>query len=296
MLDEVRCRQALSEAFPGLDLRSVRYFNAGWDCELWEINNDLLFRFPLRQECAGPLSVEARLLPELALHVSLAMPAPLYYSDGVAAFPLPFFAYRKLPGVGMHLAELTSGQLANVAQQLANFLSELHTFPAERAAALGVNAKTSAEWRERFVRLRARVQIEVSSLLAADEADRLEAFWQRFLARHDYFVFAPALIHGDLAPEHVLIDANGSVSGIMDFGDARVGDPALDFAGFDASLRGLVASRYRRAPDPTLNERAEIYRTIISPLNYLLFGQERRERSLIDEGLQRLRQSLAVSR
>jgi hypothetical protein len=80
---------------------------------------------------------------------------------------------------------------------------------------------------------------------------------------------------------------------VIDFGDARVGDPALDFAGFDAPLRTRVAARYAGPADPTMLDRAAIYRDTISPLNYILFGQEHDARSLIEEGLERLRSTLA---
>jgi aminoglycoside phosphotransferase (APT) family kinase protein len=35
------------------------------------------------------------------------------------------------------------------------------------------------------------------------------------------------LVHRDLTPEHVLVDARGSVVGLIDFEDATVGDPAI---------------------------------------------------------------------
>ena len=40
---------------------------------------------------------------------------------------------------------------------------------------------------------------------------------------------SPHLLHGDWLPEHVLVD-DSSVTGIIDFGGARSGDPAYDFA------------------------------------------------------------------
>jgi aminoglycoside phosphotransferase (APT) family kinase protein len=39
----------------------------------------------------------------------------------------------------------------------------------------------------------------------------------------------PTLIHGDLGPEHLRV-RNGRLVGVIDWGDARVGDPALDYA------------------------------------------------------------------
>ena len=56
---------------------------------------------------------------------------------------------------------------------------------------------------------------------------------------------APVLCHGDIAPEHILVDeAGGRVLGLIDFGDLLVGDPAIDLAGVcylggDAALARL---------------------------------------------------------
>lgn len=122
MLDEARCRQAIAEAFPSLEIRSLRYFAAGWDYELWELNGGQLFRFPLREECAAPLRVESRLLPELARHVSVAVPRPEYVSGGVASFPRPFFAYRKLAGVPLVEARPSDEALRSIAGQVGRFL------------------------------------------------------------------------------------------------------------------------------------------------------------------------------
>jgi aminoglycoside 2''-phosphotransferase len=39
--------------------------------------------------------------------------------------------------------------------------------------------------------------------------------------------YHPALLHGDLSPDHILDDATADrLTGIIDFGDACLGDPA----------------------------------------------------------------------
>jgi aminoglycoside 2''-phosphotransferase len=43
--------------------------------------------------------------------------------------------------------------------------------------------------------------------------------------------YEPVMVHGDLAPYHILVDpTSGSISGILDFGVAGLGDPAVDLA------------------------------------------------------------------
>jgi aminoglycoside phosphotransferase (APT) family kinase protein len=43
--------------------------------------------------------------------------------------------------------------------------------------------------------------------------------------------FTPPLVHGDLLPEHLLV-RDGRLAGVIDWGDARIGDPALDYTWF----------------------------------------------------------------
>lgn len=38
----------------------------------------------------------------------------------------------------------------------------------------------------------------------------------------------PVLLHGDIEPDHLFVDGE-SISGIIDFGDAKIGDPLYDF-------------------------------------------------------------------
>jgi aminoglycoside phosphotransferase (APT) family kinase protein len=69
--------------------------------------------------------------------------------------------------------------------------------------------------------------------------------------------FQPALLHADLGPEHLIV-RDGRLAGVIDWGDMRVGDPALDyawllngpFAGWDvdADLRRRARFYHRLTP------------------------------------------------
>jgi aminoglycoside phosphotransferase (APT) family kinase protein len=62
-------------------------------------------------------------------------------------------------------------------------------------------------------------------LLDADERAHGEAL----LAEVETITgFRPALTHSDLGPTHLLV-RDGRLAGVIDWGDARVGDPAIDY-------------------------------------------------------------------
>merc|ERR1712228_443984 len=57
------------------------------------------------------------------------------------------------------------------------------------------------------------------------------------------------LVHGDLHEKHVLFDANGKVSGVIDWTDMRVSDIAMEFRYFWAKSRSAtikIVSEYKK--------------------------------------------------
>ncbi|MCH7704450.1 MAG: phosphotransferase [Planctomycetes bacterium] len=206
MLDEEQFRNVVAECAPELTLTSARAFAEGWDFELWEANGELLFRFPKRPECAEALVIEAKLLRELAPALKTPIPQPVHVTDGVDAFPLPFFSYRRLPGEPLR----TVPERGDVAAQTGAFLYELHRFPAQRATELGVQAFTAQSWRDDYAAFRERTASEVTSLLAPDEQQAVAKFWDGFLNDDGNFQFTPVLIHADLGLEHLLVNDDRS--------------------------------------------------------------------------------------
>ncbi len=292
MLDEARCRQAIAEAFPQLRVDSLRYFAAGWDYEMWEINAELLFRFPLRQECADRLPVEARLLAALANRTSTAIPHPLFVSDGTPALPQPFFGYRKLPGVPLEEASLPAKATRSIAAQVGRFLRELHSFPPQRAAALGVPVFSPEGWRQHYVELYDKVRPLVLPLLTASEAAAVESFWRDLLASAELFQFSPALIHRDLDEAHVLVEGE-RIAGVIDFADACVADPAFDFTGWegDSRKRALAAYGRPRQERERLSAHADTYRKI-SPFHAVIYGAEDNHPEWVQRGVDEIRMRL----
>ena len=78
---------------------------------------------------------------------------------------------------------------------------------------------------------------ELEFRLTPLELQRVDEWWQAFLRAAERWSFSPVLTHNDFGPSHVLIQPETlTVSGVIDFGDAVAGDPAID-------LRLLIAWR-----------------------------------------------------
>lgn len=208
----------------------------GWDSVVVDVGGEWIVRVPRREQVRETLATEVRLLPELEPVLPARIPRFAHVSEGAVA-------YRKLPGAPIDPASPELGA------QVGRFLAALHAFPAERARELGV---PEPPWRETYERFTREV------LSAAELGPVAEAMVEGFLADDENFAFAPTLIHADLGPGHLLADG-GELAGVIDWGDVRIGDPALDFAWLlQQPFAGAVLESYG-GRDPRLPERALFY-------------------------------------
>lgn len=103
------------------------------------------------------------------------------------------------------------------------------------------------------------------------------------------------LVHGDLGPHHVLYDG-GRITGVIDWSDARVGDPALDLAwvlyGTSEEFAESLATTYG-ATDDELVRALAWYR--LGPWYEVLWGLGPGGQEFIDSGLEGIVARLAES-
>jgi aminoglycoside 2''-phosphotransferase len=113
--------------------------------------------------------------------------------------------------------------------------------------------------------------------------------WEGFLDTEENFQFKPLLIHGDLGVEHILVDPDlDCLVGVIDWGDARVGDPALDFTGLlvscGAKFVRQVLESYAAPLDGRFWERMAFYQDVI-PFHYMHYGLKISDGRFFAEGL-----------
>lgn len=107
---------------------------------------------------------------------------------------------------------------------LAKALAALHGIPVEEARAAGFPVLTPEEVRAKAAADLDRVGREIG---IPPEKERR---WREWLDADALWPPFCALIHGDLYVGHVLVTPEGELSGVIDWTEARVSDPALDFS------------------------------------------------------------------
>src|SRR6266581_4484040 len=82
--------------FPPIAVQTALPITRGWDSFVLEVNGELIFRFPMRDDVVAYLQKELHLLPVLEQALSTPIPHFEYIGHGDANYPYMFVGYRKL--------------------------------------------------------------------------------------------------------------------------------------------------------------------------------------------------------
>jgi aminoglycoside phosphotransferase (APT) family kinase protein len=227
VIDEALVRELVSDQFPELDASSARLLGEGWDNAVWVVEETWAFRFPRRQIAIPGVRRELVVLPTLAPLLSIPIPVPTFVGQQSERFQWPFFGTRLLPGNEIADAELSDEARAAVGVELGRFLRELHA-PELRALvdpedALPVDPLGRADMDKRAPMARKNLgELESTGAWPGNPSvERVLEHASRLAPRERVFV------HGDLHLRHVLVE-NGSLAGVIDWGDCCTGDPSID--------------------------------------------------------------------
>jgi len=223
-------RAAVAEQFPALRIDTLTYLGEAKDHVVCLANGQLVFRFPKRPEAEQKLRMEIQLLPELA--PTLPLPIPQYNHIARApgrAFPRVFAGYPLLAGHPLTDYIPAIWDTPWWAPAVGTFVTALHRFPVARARQLGVPSGTAKAWRSRYQNLYHGVQEKVYPLITHRQQAAIRRYFEDFLDNPRHFEWEPVLLHHDIYSGHILLDVDSrQVTGIIDFSDCEIGDPAVD--------------------------------------------------------------------
>ncbi len=212
-------RQLLKSQLPALAHLSLTHVASGWDNVMFRLGDEYVIRLP-RRAAAAPLLLKEQLwLPLLQPHLSLPIPAPIFKCLPDADYPWPWSVLPWLEGEAADVSPPHRDQ----GTALAQFFHTLHMpapHDAPHNAVRGVPLRTrETVARERITRLREKTSL-VTPLIE-------HLLYEAIAAPID---MPPTWIHGDLHARNVLVNAQGTICGVIDWGDMCAGDRATDLA------------------------------------------------------------------
>jgi macrolide phosphotransferase len=192
-----------------------------------------ILRSPRRPDVFERAQMEASALALVRPRVPVEIPEWRVFTRELIAYP-------RLSGEPAALIDLEAGGYVwrfdatqppeAFLDTLAAGLAALHRIPVDAAVGAGLRVETPPECRQSHAR-RMETAREVLHI-----PDPLWRRWQRWLDDAASWPEGSAVIHGDLHPAHILVDQNHRVSGLLDWTETHVGDPAGDFALLYATL------------------------------------------------------------
>ncbi|TDU82214.1 aminoglycoside phosphotransferase (APT) family kinase protein [Kribbella voronezhensis] len=230
-IDESTVRALLTEQHPDLAVLDLRLVDGGWDNQQWRLGDELAVRMPRTPRAPELLRTEQRWLPVLAPGLPLPIPTPVRIGEPSQRFPRTWTITTWVAGEPADRAPITDPGDAEV---LAGFLAALHQdAPADAPLnpTRGVALKTFESDFETWM-----------SNAPEPHVDEIRAIWADALSAPEWDR-PPVWVHGDLHPANI-VTANGSLAGVIDFGELCAGDPAVDLASAWVLLPAGAAARF----------------------------------------------------
>ena len=268
-------REQIRKILPDLTITKFELHLEGLVNDILIVNDEWVIRFTKTEWGQELMDLEARLMRFLAPVVTMSIPSPVKRDDSVMVYP-------HLCGQTFTReiwAEADRERQQAIADQLGQFLSEMHGAPVNDLD-WEVPHTLAPVTRESWLDIHERFNEHVLPLLLPHQIDWVETLFETALGKPDFFEYDPVLIHGDLAPYHILFSKEEmQLTGVIDFGVAGMGDPATDFGNLISSYgENLVSKLERSYPGfAALLPRARFYAHAIE-LQWVLLGIESGEK------------------
>jgi aminoglycoside 2''-phosphotransferase len=262
---------------PGLAKTSVVRNQEGMVNDIVVVDHEFTFRFPKTEWARRTLIREAKLIELARPHVAVHLPELQLHDDSMAS-------YRWLPGVPLtreFLMALDVDRRSDLLHQLGAFLRDLHGTPGTDL--VDVEVSEAVRSRESWMAFFDEVRKTIFPLLFAHQRVSVDAMFAPVLDGRIDLDAAKVLIHGDIAPYHLLVDPEANtLSGVIDFGVAGLGDPAIDIAlllyNYGESMTREVGGVYPITPE--LLDRSRFWASTLE-LQWALAGLRDDDKSLL---------------
>ncbi|MFG3248879.1 macrolide 2'-phosphotransferase [Streptomyces sp. NPDC048187] len=204
--------------------------DTGWDFHVVRVlgrdGTPWILRRARRAGLAAAIEAESRVLALVGRRLPVAVPRWTVSGPDLIAYPM-------LPGEPAASEDTRTRELlwridrANPPQRyidaLARVMALLHRSELRELQSTGVPVRDPDAVREDF-----RARLETGRA----ELGMHVSWWERGLRwLADDRLWSPrcVFIHGDLHPGHTLVDGDGTLTGVLDWTDAEIGDPGQEF-------------------------------------------------------------------
>lgn len=213
----------------GLPITRIRH--GGTDHAIYRLGDELAVRLPRIERAQHQAEKDFATLPKLAPHLPLAVPEPLELGEPAEDFPFRWSVVRWLPGEIAPVEDTA----ADTPVRLAELVRALH--------AVDTGGRPWTTYRGRLDHSDSDEGVR-AGIAEVGGDERLSALWREVLDAPHWD--GPARwLHADLHQGNLLF-TGGTLTGVIDWGAAGVGDPAADLMTAWVFLDERGRARFRR--------------------------------------------------
>lgn len=204
------------------------------------LGRDLVLRIPRKRAFEDRLAKEAAVIP-IVQSAGVPTSSLVSYDASRRIADVPYIVLERLQGATLGEWGYEPEVSVRAHTSLSEILAVLHGLRMKDIGSIAGVPGPSIFSAERLV----------ESLREAGELGGAQARWLI-----DWFVFLetegatsaePVLLHGDVSPSNLIVDSEGQVTAIIDWGKADFGDPVRDFVYLPTRALPSLLSGYRAA-------------------------------------------------
>ncbi|MCK4844270.1 MAG: phosphotransferase [Candidatus Heimdallarchaeota archaeon] len=286
-----KVQKLIQEFFPNIRNEEIVFFYHG-TYNTFIVKDTFIFRFPdkslYNDKGYRLIQREIKVLDTIRNLLSFQIPKPLYVSSDPNN---PFVGYEKIPGISLSrcLNNASHSEKKNIANEIGKFLSEYHSravyevfkqnfYPSQELSSEH-HKKIWSDYREKMERI-------VFPLVGKKSTLWLTNLFDNFLANKENFTYSLTATHGDFDTSNILVNPESfQITGIIDFEDANIADPAYDLCFIEEGkdFSDAIFENYTGIIDPTMKDRIKFYYCRAGTI-YIITGVEWNNPRMIEYG------------
>ena len=203
---------------------SINLIGEGYDSKAYLVNNEYIFKIKFSANKKKGYEKEKAIYDFLNKHLTSDIKIPeIDYSYITDELSIP--GYKKIDGQFLSpkiYNTMTSEQKSALKKDIAEFLKSMHSLDHSEIQNYSINNRQNIS--EEYQLLRDTIYNELTDV----EKQYIESFFER-LKSTTIFDDKKCLCHNDFSCNHLLLNDNNKLVGIIDFGDAGIIDEYCDF-------------------------------------------------------------------
>lgn len=196
---------------------------------VWAVGDRWVVRVPRADDDSVAETMAERVAAPLAFAAGVRTPRLVLFDDTRELVPVPYTVFERADGVPLGTLSIDHAHAPRLWEAVGADLARLHAAPVPD---FGLPSEVLEDPHPRLLALRSNDALRPPQL----------AWFTDWIARLEPALtpVSPVLLHDDAHPMNVLVDADGGYAALLDWGDAGVGDPAIEFAAMP--LRAVPAA------------------------------------------------------